>query len=80
MRKPARLSLTLKGFQMKTDQAIFLLELSSLLERHKATIFYTNEDDGIHIESNGEELFVGFLSENDAGKELYKNVIKKGRK
>lgn len=64
---------------MKTDQAIFLLELSSLLEKNKATIFYTNDDDGIHIASNGEELFVGFLSD-DAGKELYKNVIKKGRK
>ncbi len=65
---------------MKTDQAIFLLELSTLLEKNKATIFYTNDDDGLHIESNGEELFVGFLSDDDAGRQLYKNVIKKGRK
>jgi hypothetical protein len=64
---------------MKTDQMLFLLELSSLLEKNKATIFYTNDDDGIHIESNGEEFFVGYLSDDDAGKELYNNVIKRGK-
>jgi hypothetical protein len=64
---------------MTTDQALFLLELSSLLEKNKAAIFYTNDDDGIHIESNEEELFVGFLDGDDAGDELYKNVIKKGK-
>ncbi len=64
---------------MKTDQALFLLELSSLLEKNKATIFYTNDDDGIHIESSGEELFIGWLFDDDAGKELYNNVIKRGK-
>lgn len=64
---------------MTADQSIFLLELSSLLEKNKATIYYTNDDDGIHIESNGEEIFVGYLSEADAGKELYNNVIKRGK-
>ncbi len=65
---------------MKTDQAIFLLDLASLLEKNKAAIFYTNDDDGIHIESDGDELFVGFLSADGTGKELYQNVIKKGKK
>ncbi len=64
---------------MKTDQAIFLLELSSLLEKNKAAIFYTNDDDGIHIEANGEELFVGLLDGRNAGHNLYKNVILKGK-
>lgn len=64
---------------MKTDQMLFILELSSLLEKHKATIFYTNDDDGIHIESNGEEVFVGHLDCENAGKELYNNVIKRGK-
>lgn len=65
---------------MKTDQALFLLELSSLLKKHKAEIFYTTDDDGIHIESNGEELFVGFLDGRNAGDNLYRNVIKKGNR
>lgn len=63
---------------MKADHAIFLLELSSLLEKNKATIEYTNDDDGIHISADGEEVFVGFLYDNSAGKNLYLNVIKKG--
>jgi hypothetical protein len=59
---------------------LFLLELSSLLKKNKATIFYTNDDDGIHIESRGEELFVGDLGGDDAGKVLYQGVIKSGKK
>ena len=65
---------------MKTDQMIFLLELSSLLTKHKAGIFYTNDDDGIHIEADDKELYVGFLSSRNAGQNLYNNVIRKGRK
>jgi hypothetical protein len=65
---------------MKTDQMLFLLELSSLLEKHKATIFYTNDDDGIHIETDGKEVFVGWLDSDKAEDNLYKNVIKRGRK
>jgi hypothetical protein len=65
---------------MKTDQMLFILELSSLLTKHKATIFYTNDDDGIHVESNGEEVFKGFLDGRNAGHNLYRDVIKRGRK
>ena len=68
-----------KGFRLKTDQAIFLLELSSLLEKNKATMSYTTDDDGIHIEADGQEILVGFLSDEDEGKEIYRNVIKKGK-
>ena len=69
-----------KEFQMKTDQAMFLLELSSLLKKHNATIFYMIDDDGIHIASNGQEVFVGFLHDGKAVETLYQNVIKKGGK
>lgn len=65
---------------MKTDQMLFLLELSSLLKKNKATIFYTNDDDGIHIEADGEEVFVGHLCGDDAGDVLYQGVIKNGKK
>ena len=65
---------------MTSDQSIFLLELSSLLKKNKATIFYTRDDDGVHIASNGEDLFVGFLSDDDAGQDLYKNVIREGKR
>lgn len=64
---------------MKTDQKLFLLELSSLLKNNRATITYTNDDDGIHIESGGQELFVGFLFDDKAGDELYQAVIRDGR-
>lgn len=65
---------------MKTDQSIFLLELSSLLKKNKAGIFHTDGDGPIHIESAGHEIFVGYLFDDSAGEELYKNVIKKVRK
>lgn len=65
---------------MKTDQMLFLLELSSVLTKHKATIFYTNDDDGIHIETHGKEVFVGWLNGDHAGEALYQGVIKNGKK
>lgn len=61
---------------MKTDQATFLLELSSLLKKNRATIEYTNDDDGLHISVAGEEVFVGFLFGESAGDELYNHVVK----
>ena len=64
---------------MKTDQALFLLELSSLLKKNNASLFYTNDRDGIHIESSGHELFVGHLDRGRAGDNLYHNVIQRGR-
>jgi hypothetical protein len=33
---------------MKPEMAAFLKELADLLEKHKAELFYTNDDDGIH--------------------------------
>jgi hypothetical protein len=59
---------------------LFLLELSSVLTKYKATIFYTNDDDGIHIETHGEEVFKGFLDGQNAGENLYRDVIKNGKK
>lgn len=49
----------------------FLTELATLLEKYKATIFYTNDDNGIHIEIDDEkEIFVGFLHGDDAAQLL----------
>jgi hypothetical protein len=63
---------------MKTDQKVFLLELSSLMKKYRATMQYTNNDDGIHISVDGQEVFVGFLFDDDASENLYQNVIKRG--
>jgi hypothetical protein len=63
---------------MTTDQMLFVLELSSVLTKYKATIEYTTDDDGIHISTFGKEVFVGFLFD-DAGANLYETVIKKGK-
>jgi hypothetical protein len=67
-----------KRYIMKTDHALFLLELSSLLEKHKVGIFHTDGDGPIHIEADGKEIFVGYLFDDTAGETLYENVIKKG--
>ncbi len=44
----------------------FLEKLASLLEDYKATIGYTTDDDGIHIELDYKEIFYGFLNFEDA--------------
>lgn len=62
---------------MKTDEMLFVLELSSVLTKYNATIEYTNDDDGLHISTFGKEVFVGFLSSKTAGQDLYKASIKK---
>ena len=38
-------------------------QLFDLLTRNKMTLRYTYQDDGIHVDVNDEEVFVGFLSE-----------------
>jgi hypothetical protein len=43
-----------------------LTELALLIAKYKATIFYTTDDNGIHIEADGEEVFVGFLHDECA--------------
>ncbi len=44
----------------------FLEKLASLCEKYKATIGYSMNDDGIHIELNYEEIFSGWLCAEDA--------------
>jgi hypothetical protein len=44
----------------------FLYEFADLCEKHNVGLDYTNQDDGIHISVNGEDVFVGFLFENAA--------------
>ncbi|MCP3966604.1 MAG: hypothetical protein GY718_09680 [Lentisphaerae bacterium] len=44
----------------------FLEKLATLCEKYKATIGYTIDDDGIHIDLDYKEIFCGFLSFEDA--------------
>lgn len=48
----------------------FLEELAQLCEKYKAAFGYTTDDDGIHIELDGEEVFAGYLFEETAAEEL----------
>lgn len=43
----------------------FIRDLVPVLEKHRATIYYTMEDDGIHVAVEGscESVFLGFISD-----------------
>lgn len=45
---------------MKQKTIRFLTALASLLERHGATLEYTNSDDGIHVKIGTEDVIIGF--------------------
>lgn len=50
-----------QDLDMRAQQ--FLLELAELIERHGgADFYYTNDDDGVHIQMDGDrdDCFVGF--------------------
>lgn len=49
---------------MTRRQKNFLRRLAELIEQHDASLTYTTDDDGIHIEVDGVLVFVGFLSCN----------------
>ena len=49
-------------------QRQFLAALADLCEKYTARFSYGIDDDGIHIEADGDEVFVGFL--NDAAGQL----------
>lgn len=53
---------------MTTRQKTFLNKLADLCEEYEAEFGYITDDEGIHINVDGEEIFVGFLY--DAPKEL----------
>lgn len=40
---------------------VFLSELYLLIKKHKAWIFYTDEDDGVNIMMGSEVIFKGVL-------------------
>ena len=48
----------------------FLEQLAALLEDYNAELYYTTDDDGIHIDIDGDEIFAGHLSSSDAPAEL----------
>jgi hypothetical protein len=39
----------------------FLTKLADLMDAYQASIMYTRDDDGAHIELTGKEIFVGWL-------------------
>ena len=43
----------------------FLTKLADLLDEYDASLTYTNEDDGIHIELQGTEVFTGFMPDTE---------------
>lgn len=43
-------------------QKMFLLKLANLMKEYNASFEYTVDDDGIHIYVNDEEIYKGFLS------------------
>lgn len=53
-----------------SDKAAFLRRLADLCEEFDASISYTNDDDGTHIEISGEQVFVGYLGSGNAPGEL----------
>lgn len=53
-----------------SDKNDFLEALANLIDQFGAKFTYTNDDDGIHIVLNGEEVFVGFLAFDDSAKAL----------
>jgi len=53
----------------------FLEKLAILCDEYNAQFDYTTDDDGIHINVEGKEVFIGFLDES-ASREL-RNYINK---
>lgn len=50
----------------------FLEKLGRLCDDYSAEIYYTNEDDGIHISIFGEDIFVGTVEADNYRKEFSK--------
>ncbi len=45
---------------MTDPRKLFLQKLADLCSEYDANIYYTNDDDGIHICLGGDDVFVGF--------------------
>lgn len=43
----------------------FLKELAELLEKHKASLSYTTDDDGIHVRIGNEDVCIGWPDGSD---------------
>jgi hypothetical protein len=43
----------------------FILEFTALIKKHKACIYYTRNDDGVHIDIDGEDVFTGTIEQGD---------------
>ena len=51
--------------QLPPHEKEFLTKLADLLDEYDASLTYTTNDDGIHVELQGTEVFVGFMQDTD---------------
>jgi hypothetical protein len=59
--------LTSSGNGTPARQKDFLIKLAELCDSYRAGFRYTTDDDGIHIDVDGVDVFVGFIEEPNAG-------------
>ncbi len=38
----------------------FLTDLQALIAKHKASLYYTTDDDGIHVKVGDDEMVIGY--------------------
>jgi len=48
----------------------FLEKLASLVERYDVSIYYTTDDDGLHIKIAGDEVFNGWIEGKDCAEDI----------
>lgn len=53
---------------LTAKQKEFLLKLADLCEEYKADFYYTRDDNGIHVEVEGDEIFVGHVGSVPTGR------------
>ena len=64
---------------MNPDLVMFLAELSDLIEKHKASLFYTNADDGVHVKIGPQKSISIGWPENGNVSEIRKIIVKNSR-
>lgn len=53
-------------YSMTNRQQEFINKLVSLLGEYNVEIFYTTDDDGLHLSMDGEEFYVSWLTNETA--------------
>ena len=60
---------------MKEKTAEFVEKLSGLCTEYSAEIWYTNDDDGVHVTTDGDEVCIGFPTLPDPGADIRDEVV-----